>query len=73
MRVFKTLCKDTITGMYMVLSECSYNMACSWLEQQGFTNYDKFNVVAGNVEMTFSKPANKVFLYDENRGYLLSN
>ena len=30
MREFKTSCIDNETGMEMVLSECSYNMACDW-------------------------------------------
>lgn len=73
MRRFTSLCKDNITGMYMVLSECSYNTACSWLEENGFTEYDKFEVIGNQYELTFSKPTNKVFVYDDNRGYLLSN
>lgn len=33
MYVFKIECKDSKTGYTMVLSECSYNMACDWLER----------------------------------------
>lgn len=32
MRVFKTSTKDSKTGYEMILSECSYNMACNWLQ-----------------------------------------
>lgn len=31
MRVFQTECKDSKTGLSMVLSEVSYNFACDWL------------------------------------------
>ena len=33
MRKFTVECKDTKTGLSMVLSECSYNMACDWLHR----------------------------------------
>lgn len=73
MREFKVMCKDTKTGMEMVLSECSYNMACDWLERKGFTEYDKFECVGDTIWLTFSKPNNRLFVYDETRGYLLAN
>lgn len=73
MREFKTMCKDTKTGMQMVLSECSYNTACFWLENKGFTEYDKLEVNGSEVWLYFSKPTEKLFVYDEDRGYLLSN
>lgn len=34
MRKFMTECKDTKTGLSMVLSECSYNQACDWLSKE---------------------------------------
>ena len=73
MREFKTMCKDSKTGMRMVLSECSYNMACSWLESKGFTEYAKFESCGDEVWLTFEKPVEMLFVYDEARGYLLSN
>lgn len=73
MREFKTSCIDTETGMEMVLSECSYNMACDWLEHKGFTEYDKFDSTSRYVTLEFSKPAKRTFVYDEERGYLLGN
>ena len=73
MREFKTMCKDTKTGMQMVLSECSYNMACDWLQRKGFTEYEKFERVGDEIWLTFIKPTEKLFVYDEVRGYLLSN
>ena len=73
MREFKVMCKDTKTGMEMVLSECSYNMACDWLERKGFTEYDKFECVGDTIWITFSKPNDRLFVYDETRGYLLAN
>ena len=73
MREFTATCVDMKTRMTMVLSECSYNKACDWLERHGFTTYDKFEAWMGMVVMQFSKPAEKIFVYDEERGYLLSN
>lgn len=73
MREFKTTCVDMKTRMTMVLSECSYNRACDWLESKGFTHYDKFETVANMIVMQFSKPAKRIFVYDEERGYLLSD
>lgn len=73
MREFKTMCKDTKTGMQMVLSECSYNTACFWLESKGFTTYDKFETNGNEIYLYFSKPTNRLFVYDEDRGYLLGN
>lgn len=71
-------CIDNETGMELILSECSYNMACSWLESQGFTEYDHFDswydeYNSNIVEFQFSKPARRTFVYDEGRGYLLGD
>lgn len=71
MWVFNTVCIDSKTRMQMVLSECSYNMACDWLEQQGFTEYETFENVGNEIWLTFSKPKEITFVYDEERGYLL--
>lgn len=73
MREFKTMCKDTVTGMQMILSECSYNTACFWLESKGFTEYDKFDSNGNEIWLWFSKPTERLFVYDEDRGYLLGN
>lgn len=73
MREFKTSCIDNVTRMEMVLSECSYNMACDWLMRKGFTQYDKFSVIGDQIEMQFSKPKKRTFVYDEGRGILLGN
>ena len=41
MRIFKTEVKDDKTGYSVVLSECSYNMACDWLSRElGKYNYE---------------------------------
>lgn len=73
MRKFTTSCIDNETGMEMILSECSYNAACDYLMRLGFTDYDKFESDVRYVTMTFSKPAKRMFIYDELRGYLLGN
>lgn len=73
MKEFKTLVKDSETNMEMVLSECSYNMACDWLMRKGFTDYDKFDSDIRYAVLKFSKPAKRTFVYDSDRGYLLAD
>lgn len=73
MRIFTSLCKDTITGHRMVLSDCSYNAACMYLE--GLNADNKLGAYKGTecgsrdvVKLVFE---NALFLYDEARGYLM--
>ena len=63
---------DSKTGYPLVYSECSYNMACMQLEHE----MDKKGILIvsakpeGNMmRLEFSNES--VFLYDEERGYLL--
>lgn len=71
MREFKAVAFDNQTGMRMVLSETSYNKACDWLVSKGYTHYSNFEFDNNYITLTFTKPDNKVFIYDEDRGYLL--
>ena len=73
MREFTACCKDTKTGMQMVLSGATYNMACDYLMKKGFYCYDSFKNENGIVTITFSTPARRTFVYDEERGYLLGD
>ena len=34
MRHFTSECKDKLTGLSILLSECSYNMAMDWLDRE---------------------------------------
>lgn len=70
---FKTSTIDDVTGMELLLSDVSYNRAVDWLMQKGFTEYDRFDVIGDQIELEFSKPAPRIFVYDESRGYLLGN
>ena len=84
MRVFTTLCKDDKTGYQMILSECSYNMACDWLDKKCKkvgaeicrtehnikTNLDELWVAKWSDRINNYEPCRKYF-YDEERGYLL--
>ena len=84
MRQFTTECKDDQTGYSMVLSECTYNMACEWLERTLKKHGIEICRVEQNYKTGFTelwtakwddyiynyKPCRKYF-YDEYRGYLL--
>jgi len=78
MRKFMTECKDTKTGLSMVLSECSYNMAMLWIQDEvdrrdGY----QFKLFGKDWEGLYVirvlKGCTKIrdFFYDEERGYLL--
>lgn len=81
MREFKTSCIDDRTGYEMILSECSYNMACDWLNKElakvgseicGM-HYDRENQIIELYTGLMSNGLNlkRKFFYDESRGYLL--
>lgn len=84
MRKFTTECKDDKTGLSMVLSECSYNMAMDWLvkelEKYGVEIYrceydyrkEMYVIFTGEFSHILAdfKPCRRYF-YDEERGYLL--
>lgn len=73
MRVFKTICIDNLTNKTIVLSETSYNNACFYLYSKGFTDPAKTTCENNMTTLEFLQPARKVFIYDENRGYLLTD
>jgi len=70
MRAFKTLCKDAKTGMEMILSETSFNMACDYLSRIPGLGLLLGTEKAEN-NMTNIYFEKRVFAYDEDRGYLL--
>ena len=72
-REFKTSTIDNKTGMEILLTDVSYNKAMDWLMSKGFTHYDRFDVIGNEYEFEFSEPTNRIFVYDEERGYLLGN
>lgn len=76
MRKFMVECTDTKTGLSMVLSECSYNVACDFLERE-LRKYHK-DILDCRVSregktkgMTRIRTTSRTFYYDEERGYLL--
>ena len=82
MRKFTVECKDDKTGYSMVLSECTYNMACDWLERTlkmcGVSICGMHYDVDTKITTLYSgKPDAKglnlcrKYFYDEERGYLL--
>lgn len=70
---FTASCIDNITKAEMVLSECSFNQACAFLEGENMDNhfgkYKGTEVGSSHVcKLVFEKAT---FLYDEERGYLM--
>ena len=81
MRVFQTEAKDTKTGLSMVLSECSYNMAMDWLSRE-LKRYNVTIVAIGSMHIPYELKTiitqtietgayMRTFYYDEERGVLL--
>lgn len=75
MRVFTQTVKDSQSDLYVIANECSFNMACSYLEEQNKDNrFGKFikteSMTTNLIKLIFEK---RSFYYDEERGYLLSH
>lgn len=75
MRVFTQTVKDSQSDLYVIANECSFNMACSYLEEQNKDNrFGKFikteSMTTNLTKLLFEK---RSFYYDEERGYLLSH
>ncbi len=71
MRKFMTSCIDNLTRMSMVLSECSFNQACDYLEHHLNETGEFLGAESVSGNKTKLKFTNHTFYYDENRGYLL--
>lgn len=71
MRVFTASCKDSKYGYEMVASECSYNVACDYIERNleyKITKCSK-DIMRGLTEIKTTD--NITFVYDEARGFLM--
>lgn len=66
MKKFTVHCIDNKTRMQIILSDCSYNMACSYLDN----NY--FNSISGKVKVRFDARTNRylIFKEDENKNII---
>jgi len=78
MKAFKTATKDSKTGYELYLSEASYNMAVEWLnlktKQTGRCVWKCKAEDDGLIHIYVGKQEGnleKMFFYDEERGYLL--
>lgn len=72
MRVAKCSIIDDKTRKSLVAKECSYNMACSYLDKQGFTPLLISMEEDGTFKMIMKVgDLRRTFWYDEARGYLL--
>lgn len=83
MRKYMVECTDRKTGLSMVLSECSYNIACDFLERElGKYRVDILDCRVSREGKTkgmtrirtihsITKSLMRTFYYDEERGYLL--
>lgn len=68
MKIFRSSCIDKQTGLEIVASEVSFNMACSYLETFSLGKYLGTEHVKTVDRLRFEK---RSFIYDENRGLLL--
>lgn len=74
MKVFKVLCVDTVTHCQILVENCSYNSACYWLEFQGLINPNNVKIKCDlKTNRYLILDGNTLFIYDENRGLLLSD
>ncbi len=87
MKKFTAYCVDEQTRMEVLLSECSYNMACFYLDNNYFNTID-FESIGGRVKVKYDMRTDRylifaidkkenivgrVFCYDEIRGLLLGD
>lgn len=74
MRVFACDVKDRESDLYIIANDCSFNMACSYLEEQNKDNrFGKFlKTECGTRDITKLVFEKRTFFYDESRGYLMS-
>ena len=70
MRLLTVSCKDNLTGLELIACECSYNIACSYLESK--MPKDSF-LGCETIDMNTTKIKFKQrnFIHDEKRGFLL--
>ena len=70
MKKFNCACVDSLTGHEMVLADASFNNACFYIEHQLNEEIKKITSdYQTNRSVVYT--TNKIFIYDENRGYLL--
>jgi len=69
MRGFTALTIDSKTGMRMIYSDCSYNMACFQLESE--TGMKPIDARMEGDMHRIEFEGGRVFYYDESRGYLI--
>lgn len=74
MKVFKVLCVDAVTHCQILIENCSYNSACFWLESKGLINPNNIKIKwDSKTNRYLILDGNTCFIYDENRGLLLSD
>ena len=69
MKVFKVLCVDRFTHMQIIAEDCSYNVACCFLESAGVQIEQIKTDFRTNRTLIFTD--NGLYIFDENRGVLL--
>lgn len=72
MRVFKCVCIDKDTRMELVASECSYNVACNYINSL-HTSAAQISVTHIDLRYTaiHVKESNICYVYDEIKGFLM--
>ena len=75
MNIWKTTVKDSQSDLYIVATDCSFNRACEFLENENKDNrFGKYlRTEASTVSITKLVFEKRTFFYDESRGYILSH
>ena len=70
MKKFTTVCIDNETNKQIILSDCSFNNACYYLQSLS-SNEAEVEVSTIDISTMEIKVGDKKFIYDEKRGLLL--
>lgn len=74
MKIMKVLCVDVKTHMQVLVEDCSYNMACFFLEQNKLINPENVKIKYDyKTDRYIITDNNTCFVYDEIRGLLLGD
>lgn len=69
MVIHTAACRDTVTNMELIATDCTFNEACSYLASKCTDQCEECIALSNIITKLVFK--NRIFYYDEERGYLL--